>query len=417
MVSGKAALLLGFIANFAYGSDQARFHPADAKEVDVEDLDGEVYTDIFSFRFFQHWNKRFEEATFGFRQTNGSLDINHFSHSQQIKASYSPPEGWLQLAYDQYEQEYRSELLKRQELQVRFRTLGYVYLGIMGYSAHEKEWGDLGALLHYHENTNRKLTVYYLSIDHYYNEKKGVASDRYTRRPWEAGLRLLWSQKPLRLHGHYFYSSPMRWRRQSEGYTYNFFRTQAKLRADYSPNERWELFFETAFDRKAEAKGYHPDLSAPKFKKDLNRKILKQHLGVIFDKNKPNYYVVGLWSQFRDAKYTYDQLDASQETPEPVDPSLRRSDLLLYGNYTHAFNLNHSLRTGLILARVERKRTGSHRKTGEAKPTLSWEMKIKENGFLALNSTLDLDEMVSQYPYKDGFPGWDGGGFAIMVVF
>lgn len=372
------------------------FTPEEAAEIDGESDETELWGDRLSYSFPEPWEDLYRDADAAYRISAGSIDINRFSMTEEIRLE-ADPTGPIDVSFASWRDEDLTGRREARELRVAKQVSGPFYLAVLGFSGTLKKFGDLGGAAEWRARRDRRLSAHYVSVDHYYNDKETDPGSRHKRRPWSAGARGLWTfEGGRRMAARYDYESPVRWRQEAEGLLYEYRRREGFIRAEWPLSSSDRLVALGRYELKSEGR---VEAQAPALAVD--RQVAEGRLGWLRQSGGLSYASAGLYAMAR---------DATLSPPAHV----MRQDVYAYGFWQEPSGWRYGLHAGV----VRRDAAGrDERLKGELKPQLAYEAVVGEHGRILLNATFDLDETVEKFPYRKGFPGWDGGNFQFLIRF
>ncbi len=413
-------LQFGFVLP-CYAQFSPPWQPEDAKGVDRESTGKEIYGDVRSFQFLPHSRRQWQSKQTGYRVTAGSLDIKKFYFFEEIKFS-ADPTGDVDFSYRSVRKQDLVEQREERQAKMAFRTFSHLYLSMMGYSDFDKSHGDLGGSIEWRQAVDKQLVFSYLSVDQYFNDKKDEGSDIYRRRPQHFAHEGKWRFSDSYLAWFAAYHSPLRWKRGEQFYIYDFQRREAAFDYFMRIDDHWNMTLNFYYDYKFESKSWYGeegDESLNVFAKGLDRQVYKVFGETSYNFSAKEYLATSLSAAFRKSDYHYQNPSNfnDDDAPEPIDSDLQRRDVILASQYYDPFkDSKHGLVYGLFLS-FPQVYVNSWSQSFEVKPQLAWEYRINDNSFILLNTTYDLDETIAQFPYENGFPGWDGGNAQFQLTF
>jgi len=425
---------IAILLSLESASATARFGPNDADQIDPESTDMELFGDILSYRHPEHWEDLWESAQAGYRVSAGSFDIKRFFLSEDIKFN-ADRFGPLDFGFRGASREDLSEQVTDREASLALRLGSPLYLAIVGYSGTFKKLGDVGLALEWRDSIARNARVYWMSIEHYFNDKEDEPGSRYKRKAYEAGASAQWEFRPgTRLKTDWMWASPIRWERNSRRYTYEYWRRTLSAAVEQEISDKNTGFARTRLDQKFEQRlwdEYRTD-AGDRLSKNLLRNQAWYEVGTRTMRSADEYVSLSAWTLLRDANFggTIDELapptavapaaPESNPYPEESSFSVARREYGLSGVWqfpSHALGAD-AARLGGLLSRNTLATGGRQNRSFEAKPQAAVEYRLGKNGSLMLNTTWDFDELFGKWLLKGGrFPGWDGGNLQAQITF
>lgn len=425
----------------------ARFAHQDAQEIDpIEKASNEFYNDKISYRYPRQWQEEWETSRNGFRANAGSLDIRRFSELQELKLESNPAKPIVfgirqEINADTVYQSNTQELRISRPI---FDQKGA--LTVLGECGYQKEFGDLGFELSTPVGKQFQVTYLFWDVDPYYNTKKDQPLDSRSQNTQSHQGILKWSPSDsgfLKLS--YNVDTPLQWNLFSEGYNYKYEQTQYSLEGKIpfdisSPFSEKSLLLtmksatkhesivtlENSFLQKSRVL---PPIIA---KSDLADTLLsldqaitiKEFELTLVDKRPNQSWYGGLWHLTQKGMRRVMVKDTGRETGKDTSANmtLDRDETAAYF-LIPVILMDHAELTGYTLhhGAVANNQTNNYldkRQSLEIKYIAALEIKITDKTRFLLNSTWDLDQMASDFPFhKDPFKPWGGGNLQVSMIF
>jgi hypothetical protein len=307
---------------------------------------------------------------------------------------------------------------------VAVRLFSPLYFSIIGYSDYDKSRADAGFSFEWRQDLDKQISFALISLDHYFNDKKDEASDLYLTRPYLWYHQGKWRWEGQRFSWMAANHSLLHWRRELKSYDYRYERWEADASYERDIALGWTLFLHSSLDFKRESKDWYSSQDNSEqeviYSKSLARMLGHWKAGAVKLFDERHYVVSNVSYGSRHAKYKYRNPSEppDMDLPEPMDQSEERQDFMLSSQYVAPFFYqNQSMVYGMFFAWPQIKNSDATRQSFELKPQLAWQFRIKSQASILLNATFDLDETITEFPYKNGFPGWDGGNAQFQIVF
>lgn len=396
----------------------ARFHEEDADEIDPDfHLNTETWNDKNSYRWSSFWRQQWEKSHSGYRVSAGSLNATRFNFDDELKLdpiSLKP----VSLAYNQQRREDYTEAQIEREVRVGIKVLEPLRILILGDTTSLKEYGDVGLGVRLFESTSHHTDFYYLSMDHYYNEKS------HEEGSFRNSLTRTWGVKSYQqpaLHGFGWELKlendlPFRWHRPTRG-DYHYQRLQGNGRVSYQSQTHSTLYLSANYDVKEE--GYKTINDSPQTHLTLNRHAAILELG-IESQTSQSRYTFGVQSVDRRTKWDKSgdpELQKQWSEEIPPNSSVRREWGLLFSDERDVSNSIQFIQ-GLYVNDVHIKEDRDRWDVVEIKyqTALSWIFSSEAN--FGLNATWDLDQIARDFPYRSkSFNPWGGGNIQAQIAF
>jgi hypothetical protein len=399
-------ILFVFLPSLAF----ARFQHKDAQKIDDETKSNfETYSDILSYDFSSYYNDLFEAHDFAFRALAGSLDSMRFYYKEQFKVQIEEKDQPISLRIRRDLVEDRVEFTESNEFQVGFHANNHG-LGVLADGSSVKAHGDMGLAYLYNNHHNLAVEMYYWSVDHYFNDKKIVGSDRHKAPLWTAGTKVYADFFGLKVRLNYEYDSPVHWRHGEQGFDYTYGRStyDALFKKELKSSGRLELRVHT--DVKREGKDWYGH-DQYKF---LNRTHHLQELRW----HRP--YEDGSFDQYtlqrieRQARYR----QSEELSFEYGTISKSRHELGSMYFHNRPFSQHHRYQLGLNWNAIELKEPHRRATASDIKLLMGLDLGISTKARALFYFTWDIDQLYADYPFMDG-PArpWGGGALQIAAHF
>lgn len=413
----KFGLKLLAIIGFSAGSADARFIESDADLVDQEErFNTETYNDKYSYRFPVSWNDLYEAADAAVRLHAGSLNVNRFDYSEELK--FFAANDVAGFSFKQMRQEDVIEQSTVREVRMNGFLPGKLYVSMVADGGSFKEYGDMGWALGLGDVKRPSFELVYWSTDHFYDTKKSDEQDKRTRKTWTLTTQAnadLTESLAVSLGGEF--DHPLRWQRPSRGYTYEHVRRAVTVGAKYRLTGVDRILFEAEWDRKAEKKTWQ----ASGFSKKMDRDVRSGEVSWINSVDRVDH-AAGIAYIYRHAAYEHtnpaEPADATV-LPEPFGPdvALRHEWIGFATRNTPLTGDRHYQQYGLFLNYVDLDDT-RHVKVMESKAQWAWEYRYTAKARVLLNTTWDVNQLTDDFPYKKRpFRPWGGGDIQFIAAF
>jgi hypothetical protein len=427
------------------GTAQARFSQHDADVVDEEErLEAASFHDANTYRFYPRFDRLWEDRDIGYRISDGSFDADRSRIHEQIKLS-TDPEGVVRFAFTRDYYHDLVEYYPYEELRLAWKPVAGIYAAGLadGHSSY-KQWGDLGAAVGWMRDRASFIEFYRWSVDHFYNSKAEVDLGVYHGKPATVGGRISWFEPGVfSLFAEHEADKRFSWERFDCDctYTYQWQRTQYKIRGFVTRQVTAEA--NGSVVSKSEDKKWLPGGSRD-YEKSLERRTHRHELSLLYSYEDLAYTQLGYVRIQRrsDYEFDFDNIPATFTFAEDpgADTSHREVIAFLFhstpiddaGQYFFQSGysqnwvaINRDLDDADITGKSPdseaefRKRFADEAKI-EQKFQFAFELHFRENLWLFLNATLDVDGIRKEFPYREApTPGniWDGGGVQFMAVF
>ncbi len=382
----------------------ARFYHSDADEVDSEHrVSSEYYNDVFSYEYPSRWYEIFDEAQMAYRASAGSYNVSRFYYVEDIKLSSSKTPSAVDLHFKQKRDETLLEQDFIQELRIQANSPWLLNASLLGNSGTFKKWGDLGAALGLFKSQNQNAEIYYWSVDHYYNTKEELDSDRYAKSTQSLGGRWLWQWDSLQVEAFFEHDNPLVWERKSREYTYGYQKKQERIKLSCQVSEGLSLFADAYQERKEESKEW---LSLS-LKKQLQRRVHHYQVGVLVQHDMDHSQLL-LHRIDRNADYRYEgEENELKRGPERYEGSVQREEWAV--SYTYDLYIDEHWRSllGAFVNRVFVESADPY-SVYETKVQTAFEYRFSERASSLWNVTWDTDML------KQGKP-WGGGNIQFLI--
>lgn len=419
-VQAPQIMVLLLVAGLAPTTAEARFLAEDADQIDPEErFSTETYNDKVSYRFPVDWDRLWEARDVGYRVSAGSLNVSRFDYAEDIKLG-TGDDGPMSMAFRQSRREDTVEQRTERELQLGWRVAESWRVFLLGDGGTFKEYGDIGGGFGYRLDRARTVRAYYWSVDHYYETKKTDAEDDRLRKPDSVGLDADWRFSDVaRIAAAVEVDQPLRWRRPSRGYVYDYERRLLTHRSELRLIDGWSGVLSGRHEWKTEFKSW-VNQAGLEHSKGLRRQVDQVEIAGIKATSEGDL-AVGLELVSRDARYRFAADPALsrveyQEDPGPARSSRREGGL--YGTWHFPYvPPRHFLQVGAHLNQVQLTE-GEKLAATEVKSQIAWDYRFAEGARLLLNTSWDLDQLQKDFPYDERpFRPWGGGNIQVMATF
>ena len=415
-IVGGSLWLAMCLASGAFG----RFTPSDADEIDREErLSTEFYNDVVSYRFPLPWIGWWESTHNGYRVSAGSLNASRFEFLEEIKF-FAPTSGSVDFSFRHLREESMLEQQYLQELRLSYKLHPRWKLGMLGSGGTFKKWGDLGAVLRFHEDDRSYVELFYWSVDHFFNTKEEEPQNRYAVAPKTYGLDVGWTfPSGQRWRGHVEVDTPVEWviADQARMYRSQKRRSRVELVQPLSPELHLEAAV-TSIEKDESGVWYSSQeetvARAGLFrKKELSRSAQTALFGTRYFGSHSTYRFLAEFALHR-ADYEFTNTDGGEiESDEPSHDAVRREFMLGATRY-RPIGDSTNLQTGLFYNRASIDDEKSVH-LGELKFQTAFDFVMSESLRSFLNLTWDVDQLYRDYP--DRFRPWGGGHLQIQATF
>ena len=407
-----------------------RFYLQDTEAIDFEArLSSEYYNDLLSYRYPRAWLQEWKRSNIGYISNYGSLDVRRFYYLEEIKFQDFTKDKFG-FSFKQNRMEDTLERRLQQEIRLSFPLFQDHYFSILADGDTFKKFGDLGFSWSWGLPTDLNhpyWEVFYWSVDTYYNHKEEISTNRYSKRPYTLGMKIVHDFKAFRAELDYTYDAPMEWQRVSEGYLYTrSFKTFALTLEKDLGLSPWQIKAFLRREDKSEEKSWQfqksseekIDLAADRqAEKSLKRKLLETELFLIQVKDTPGKTrSFSFWKINRDADYQQKWGTALVEEDmeeKPSADSRRREWALLYTDII-PLNGDHDFILGFQYNRLKLNDENDLDKT-EVKLQTAWDGSLSEHVHMLINFTWDLDEI--QRTANTQIRPWGGGNVQFKATF
>lgn len=412
-------LLLSLFVFMMTPRGYARFLETDERLIDQEEkYNTETYNDKFSYRFPIGWYQLFDDADTAVRMHAGSLNISRFDYLEEIK--FRAANSSAGFSYYQHRHE---DVLEQRTSRVA-RMDGFFpsrfYVSMLADGGTLKEYGDMGWAVGVGDVKRPWVELLYWSPDFYYDTKKSDEGDKRTRHTWTLQVTVN-TDLSERLAARLFveYDHPLRWERESQGYTYEYNQRRANVGAKYILAEKQSLLFDVSLERKYERKDWYSTV----FEKVMDRDVSLSELRWVHQKEQVDT-LVGLGYLLRAVTYDHKRADPNdpsfvEPTPEKISPEMsRRDEFILTATRSEPLaGDRHFMQNGLFVNYVDLD-DGKHVKVAESKYQWAWEYRYTEQARVLLNTTWDINQLTDDFPYKKRpFRPWGGGDIQFIAAF
>lgn len=407
------AILLAVIALPA----EARFLLEDSGQVDREERNNtETYNDKISYRYPVAWDRLWAAHETGFRVSAGSLNLSRFDYLEDLK--FQPfRDRDAAFAYKESRREDFIEARTERELRAGYRFLDLARVSILADGGSYKEYGDLGVALAADVDRDRKVELFFWSVDHYYATKKSDPDDSRDERARSAGLDATWLFGATRVTAFYETDLPFTWRRPSRGEEYHYERRLGTGRVEHALTPQWMLIGAGEAEWKQESKAWGATNQA----KAMERHTTFGEVGAVHSGGGIDV-AFGSAFVYRRAQYRQEIGAATNEDEleEPLAPaaSTRREPMLYVTRYAPLHAHNHFWQTGLHANDPRVREFDRSTRATEVKWQFLWEYRYDEKSRVVLNTTWDVDQLQKDFPYDERtFRPWGGGNIQFLAVF
>lgn len=267
-----------------------------------------------------------------------------------------------------------------------------------------KKWDDFGLALGLQKEETKRIEFFVWNVDHYYNTKEDNDGDRYKSPIYSYGGKVEWSfLKDAKLTASGYYDTPLTWDRKSKFYVYKNTKTFFDIGVQSPSWNAYQVWAKTNQEIKKEEKTW-PALNA---RKALVRRVGEYLVGVQRIKEE---HTTQVYFGFFQRKADYENANLKEPDTEIPTNSIRHHEWMLACTYNHPFFSNF-FQWGLFYNNVRRANPDLE-KTQELKLQTALEVRIHKHGFVFLNATWDIDQIIRK-PSKP----WGGGGLNFMIAF
>lgn len=423
----------------------ARFDETDADVIDQEErLNTASFHDGNTYRFYPRFERLWLSKDLGYRVSDGSYDADRSRIHEQIKLS-TPPEDTLRFSYSRDHYHDLVDRFSNDEIRLTWKPVwGFYIAGLADGTSSYKQWGDVGAAFGWMRDRSSFIEIYQWSVDHFYNSKAEVDLGVYDGKPSTTGVRLNW-EEPSKIHlrVNYEKDKPFRWNRDDCACTYSYAwsRTEYLIQTPMLAPMTLEAKGSAAF--KEEAKNWDAGVTRS-FSKSMVQRNSRHEVSALYDRIDLSYYHLGVLRIERHADYEfqYENIPTTYSFPEDASGDAVHRELIGFlmfntpmddanryffqtGFTQNWVSINRELKNEDIIGKSDENiDLFMERFTDEAsveqKFQFAFELHLRENFWLFLNATLDVDGIRREFPYRESpTPGeiWDGGGVQLMAVF
>jgi hypothetical protein len=423
----------------------ARFDQTDADLIDQEErLEAASFHDANTYRFYPRFERLWYSKDLGYRISDGSYDADRSRIHEQIKVS-TPAEDTIRFSFSRDHYHDLVDRFSNNEIRLSWKPLWGIYVsGLADGPSSYKQWGDLGAALGWMRDRASFFEVYHWSVDHFYNSKAEIDTGFYDGKPQTTGLRFNWQEPGLiTLRTSYEKDKPFKWVRDDCAciYSYSWSRAEYLVQSNSLKSVTVEAKGAAAF--KSEGKNWNGGLNRS-FSKQATQENSRHELSLLYDLVDESYYQVGALRIERHADYefAFENIPTSYTFPEdPSADAVHRETIgfLMFntpmddakqyffqtGFTQNWVNINRQLEDEDIVGKSDEnvelfKERFADESAVEQKFQFAFELHLRENFWIFLNATLDVDGIRREFPYRESpTPGeiWDGGGVQLMAVF
>jgi hypothetical protein len=430
-----------FLGSEAFG----RFDEIDADVIDQEErLSAASFHDANTYRFYPRFEKLWLSKDIGYRISDGSYDADRSRIHEQIKVS-TPPEDTLRFSYARDHYHDLVDRISNDEIRLTWKPVWGLYVaGLADGTSSYKQWGDLGAAFGWMRDRSSFIELYQWSVDHFYNSKAEVDLGVYNGKPQSTGLRINWEERGLVfLRLNYEKDKPFKWLRDDCACVYSY----AWSRVDYvlqTPSLRpLTLELKGASSFKSESKEWDSGVTRS-FSKTMAQHNSRHEFSLLYPRPDISYYQLGAIriERFADYEFDFDNIPSTYTFPEDPSPDASHREIIAFlmfntpmddanryffqsGFTQNWVSINRELRDEDIAGKSDVnidlfKERFLDEASIEQKFQFAFELHLKENFWVFLNATLDVDGIRREFPYRESpTPGeiWDGGGVQLMAVF
>jgi hypothetical protein len=396
---------------------EARFLEEDAEYIDEEErLNTETVNDILSYRHPVRWLQAYQKSDVAYRVNASSLTVSRFDLEERIKFA-SDQDLPYSFAFYQTRQEGMLEERFEQTIRANWRPQflgGSWLLGLLADGGTLKEFGDLGLSARYELNERQYVELFYWSVDHFFNEKKSFASDRRQDKPFSIGAESQLAFGPIDLFLFYEWDQPFLWQRRSRLYDYAYDRRHGKLGLSLNLTADQRLIFDGHAEHKGERKLFFDADLSRLYEKAMSRYAEWYELRYEQQSGEA-LKSAGVVFLTRKAKYRFDQFqEVATLLEKPHPEQSRRYEGAVYANQYFGSG-QHYFQTGYYYNYVVLKEERDF-KEHELKWQWAFEYRYSGRARVLLNFTVDCDQIITDFPFKDNFRPWGGGGIQFMAT-
>lgn len=399
-------LLMGLWSRLA----TARFLVTDEQHIDPEqNLNTETWNDKNSYRWSLNLRHKWDDARIGYRTSAGSLNMNRFDFSEDIKVATDPDAVWSLAFVQNRTEDFVEERTERKLVLSRQISKG-LHLLLLGDTSTWKEYGDMGVGIRVLSGQAYHVDIVYWSVDHYYNSKKSDAASEYVTQPYTWDIRAQMQLDSWSFLTTYEYDAPFTWQRADYDYQYRRSVWRGRLQHD-------SAYFQVDGEIKAEAKSDRVDSS---MEKSLSRRSVIYEVGIerrFADTSSLTW--AAQWLERHSAmRQTVNQDTLAKWNEESSPPWSDRREWALLAMAEQPWSENLDLTYGLFLNRVLISEGAADWNAFEVKAQTGLVIHATEQGRFVASSTWDLDQMQRDFPYdRESFRPWGGGCLQAMLVF
>lgn len=394
---------------------EARFSHTDARKIDAEQkLGTEFYNDVVSYQFPLRWERLWKKSPVGYRIRAGSLSTNRFLLFEEIKFDVTPRGAWG-FSFEQKRKENLLKQVTKQKLAISYLPNTNWKLSLLGDGSTFKKWGDMGFEVGF-ARPGLKTSIAYWSVDHFYNTKEEIETDRYVTATKTMKAKLETKLGDLAIKAEHEHDTPLHWHRESKRYDYYYSAQETELELTY-PLSRSDGDLRLTLKRglKSEAKDWFEPGSDPHIRKSLDRLTAEAELALVSHPDEKSDYLLGVGKIFRRSEYSY-EIDESIPAPLTVEgesPDTLRSEWVVQAVMNEPVGENR-WQAGLYYNLVYLDRDSDER-VAEIKAQTAWELVLNKGASILFNFSWDIDVQ-----YRDGlspFRPWGGGDVQFLAVF
>jgi len=418
----KKCWCLIILYTFISEPSMARFLLNDADKVDNEEVAGvEYFHDEFSYRPPFWWKKHWRKHQNGIYANVGSLSKNRSIYFEKIKFN-SGDEHAATLKFRQNRRHDRFGNLSERNFRLQANQFRPFLFSVLLDSDSEKKLGDGGIALSLEPRHNRLLEVYYWSVDHYYNAKRDIAKNKYTKPTKTYGITYDWAySRSLRLKHNSEIDTPLVWERLSEGYIYEYERKKHHTAIEYGTIDSGMFYrLSNYIEVKAESKNWLSGDAETQRLKKLNRFVNITELQTNYSLLNGSDFTNGIMFLGRKSFYDWFILDKIEleDYDEGESPDTRRAEQVIYSKYHYFSSPNSGMEYGFIGNNVKIVEDAETERSIETKFLIAWDYIFSNHASMLINVTVDLDDFIKAVTEeKPEFRLYGSWNLQLMAVF